>query len=100
MIRRRRHAHWLGTTGVAIALAAAAGPLPAADTATPAKVSQPKVSQPKAALQKPAAPVTAADEELLEFLGGADGELDDDDGDDWLDFLSSTDIRRIAGAKK
>jgi hypothetical protein len=85
----------LGTTGVAIALAAAAGPLPAADTATPAKVSQPK-----AALPKPAAPVTAADEELLEFLGGADGELDDDDGDDWLDFLSSTDIRRIAGANK
>lgn len=95
MIRRRHHAGWFGTTGVAIALAAAAGPLPAADTSTPAKVSQPKAASPK-----PAAPVAAADEELLEFLGGADGELDDDDGDDWLDFLSSTDIRRIAGAKK
>ena len=94
MRRRGRHASWLGTTGVAIALAAAAGPLQAADTPAPAKVSQPKPAPPK-----PAAPVTAEDEELLEFLGGADGELDEDE-DDWLDFLSSTDIRRIAGAKK
>lgn len=94
MTRRGRHAGWLGTTGVAIALAAAAGPLPAADTPAPAKVSQPKPAP-----SKPATPVTAEDEELLEFLGGADGELDEDE-DDWLDFLSSTDIRRIAGAKK
>ena len=94
MTRRGRHAGWLGTTGVAIALAAAAGPLPASDTPAPAKVSQPKPAP-----SKPATPVTAEDEELLEFLGGADGELDEDE-DDWLDFLSSTDIRRIAGAKK
>lgn len=80
MIRRRRHASWFGATGFAIALVAAAAPLPAAE---------------------PAPPVTAEDEELLEFLGGADGELDEgEDKDDWLDFLSSTDIRRIAGAKK
>lgn len=94
MIRRKRHAGWFGTTGVAIALVAAAGPLQAADTPAPAKVSQPKPTAPKAA-----PPVTAEDEELLEFLGGADGELDEDE-EGWLDFLSSTDIRRIAGAKK
>lgn len=40
----------------------------------------------------------AADEELLEYLGGADGELEQ--GGDWLDFLSSTDIRKVAGARK
>lgn len=76
MIRRKRHTSWFCTTGVALALAAA--PLQAAE---------------------PAPPVTAEDEELLEFLGGADGELDEDE-DEWLDFLSNTDIRRIAGAKK
>jgi hypothetical protein len=80
VIRRRRHAGWFGTTGVVIALVAA-GPLRAADA------------------PKPPPPVTAEDEELLEFLGGADGELDEDE-EGWLDFLSSTDIRRIAGAKK
>jgi hypothetical protein len=35
---------------------------------------------------------------LLEFLGGADGELDGDG--DWLDFLARTDIRKLAGAGK
>jgi hypothetical protein len=80
VIRRKRHTSWFCTTGVALALAAA--PLQAAESAPP---------------------VTAEDEELLEFLGGADGELDEDedeDEDEWLDFLSNTDIRRIAGAKK
>jgi hypothetical protein len=52
----------------------------------------------KKAAVKDVAAELAADEELLEFLGGADGELEE--GGDWLDFLSSTDIRKVAGAKK
>ncbi len=57
--------------------------------------------EPAAAKKAPAQHLAAeisAEEELLEFLGGADGELEK--GGDWLDFLASTDIRKIAGAKK
>ncbi len=99
MRSRGRHAGWLGTTGVALALAAATGPIHAADAPAPAKVSQPNSVPPKSVPPKSVPPVTAEDEEFLEFLGGAGGELDENE-DDWLDFLANTDIRRIAGAKK
>jgi hypothetical protein len=58
-------------------------------------------AEPAAVRKVPAKDVAAelaADEELLEFLGGADGEVEE--GGDWLEFLSSTDIRKVAGAKK
>jgi hypothetical protein len=82
----------------------------AAQAVEPAPAPAPK--QPAAAAQQPPAKAVpgkavpgkdvaaqpAADDELLEFLGGADGELDEDG--DWLDFLASTDIRKLAGARK
>lgn len=79
----------LGLAGVAgLALALGAGVRADADEPAPAK----KVPA------KDVAAELAADEELLEFLGGADGELEG--AGDWIDFLSSTDIRKVAGARK
>jgi hypothetical protein len=85
--------------GLALALGASAGaqavePAPAA--APPASTA--KRPPAKAVPGKDVAAQLAADDELLEFLGGADGELDGDG--DWLDFLASTDIRKLAGARK
>lgn len=88
--------------GLALALgttAHAAEPVPAAAGTEPATRTTPA----KPALEKPVsgkdlAAELAADDELLEFLGGADGELDEDG--DWLDFLATTDIRKVAGAKR
>jgi hypothetical protein len=75
-----------GLAGLALALGAGAD-AGAAEPATAAKVPA-----------KDVAAELAADEELLEFLGGADGELEE--SGDWLDFLSNTDIRKVAGAKR
>lgn len=71
-----------------LTLALAAGAAASASEKPPARKSPGK--------QLAAEPV--ADVELLEFLGGADGALDG--GADWLEFLSSTDIRKIAGVRK
>lgn len=75
----------IGVAGLALALGAAGA----------------RAAEPSPAKKPPARDVAAelaADDELLEFLGGADGELEEDG--DWLDFLSKTDIRKVAGAKK
>ncbi len=52
----------------------------------------PKAVAPKAPPAKVAA-VPEADDELLEFLGGVDSETGDQD---WLDYLSRTDIGKVA----
>lgn len=80
----------LGATGAAYA----AEPARAASQTAPAAKRPPE----KMASSKVTAAALAADDELLEFLGGADGELDGDG--DWLDFLASADLRKLAGAKK
>ena len=83
---RRSRRSLVGIAGLALALGAGAAV---------------RAAEPVAAKKPPAKDVAAelaADDELIEFLGGADGELDEDG--DWLDFLTSTDIRKVAGAKK
>jgi hypothetical protein len=85
--------------GLALTLGAGA----MAQAAEPTAAAAPVKAVGKQAATKPApikdvAAELAADAELLEFLGGADGELEEDG--DWLDFLASTDIRKLAGAKK
>jgi hypothetical protein len=75
----------LGIAGLALALGAGAA----------VRAAEPAAKKPPA---KDVAAELAADDELIEFLGGADGEVEEDG--DWLDFLSSTDIRKAAGAKK
>jgi len=44
----------------------------------------------------PKAQPADADDELLEFLGTVGAE---DDNEDWLDYLSSTDIAKVAKAQ-
>lgn len=85
--------------GLALTLGAG-GAAQAVEPAPAAKQPATAVKQPpvKAVPSKDVAAELAADDELLEFLGGADGELDEDG--DWLDFLASTDIRKLAGAKQ
>ncbi len=83
---RRKRAGLVGVAGLALALGASAD----AGAAEPASAAK--------APAKDVAAELAADEDLLEFLGGADGELEE--GGDWLDFLSSADIRKVAGAKR
>lgn len=58
----------------------------------------PQASAPKANPARPAAPQPApeADDELLEFLGSVDSEAGDQD---WIDYLSQTDIARGAKGK-
>jgi hypothetical protein len=65
----------------------------AADT-PPAKTTAP--AQPKTPEKKPA-PDAEADDELLEFLGSVDSETGDQD---WLDYLSRTDVAKVAKGKK
>ncbi|MFO1426647.1 MAG: hypothetical protein U1F11_06660 [Steroidobacteraceae bacterium] len=74
MRRRRKQAGSGATLATAVVVALAAAPLQAADRApTP-------------------------DDELLEFLGSVDA--GGDDGDDWLDFLSSTDVDKVAKRRR
>ena len=93
----RRAASRLAVVGAALSLAAAAGgaaPTLAADRA--AGPDAPVANSPgaKAAPKSPAkADEAAVDDELIEFLGSVgDG---GDDGD-WLDFLTRTDIDKVA----
>jgi hypothetical protein len=60
---------------------------PAAKGPPPAAANKPAATPPA----KPAAP--EADDELLEFLGSVDSETGDED---WLDYLSRTDIAKAA----
>jgi hypothetical protein len=64
---------------------------PAKTGAAPAKTTAPK----SAPTPKPAAP--AADEDLLEFLGSVDADTGDQD---WIDYLSQTDIAKVAKGRK
>lgn len=76
-------------------------PTAPAKTGTPsAKTTAPK----SAATAKPAATTTAkppaapaADEDLLEFLGSVDADTGDQD---WIDYLSQTDIAKVAKGRK
>ena len=81
----------LGLAAAVAAPAGAAPPLPA----SPA----PGVTAPKPVAGKAPEVEEQVDDELLEFLGSV-GE-DTDDGGDWLDFLASTDVDKVAkrGAK-
>jgi hypothetical protein len=42
------------------------------------------------------APEPAAEDELLEYLGS----VDDAEGQEWMEYLSQTDIERVVKAKK
>jgi len=55
------------------------------------------MSEPK----KPAPKKPAADEDLLEFLGGIDEDNDESQGENFSDFLANADIEKIvAGARQ
>ena len=60
-----------------------------------AKPAQPAARVPAAATPPPPA-ADEVDDELLEFLGSVGD--DKDDGGDWLDFLASTDVDKVARA--
>ena len=77
--------------------ATAPAPAKTAATAAAAKntAGKPAAATKTAPAAKPAAP--AADDDLLEFLGS----VDSDSGDqDWIDYLSQTDIAKVAKGKK
>ena len=78
------------------ATAPAAAPAKTTATAAAAKTAgKPAAATKTAPAAKPAAP--AADDDLLEFLGS----VDSDSGDqDWIDYLSQTDIAKVAKGKK
>lgn len=69
---------------------------PAASVPRPATAPTPT---PAPARSAPAPAADEVDDELLEFLGSVGD--DKDDGGDWLDFLASTDVDKLAkrGAK-
>jgi hypothetical protein len=73
-----------------VAFAADPGPAPSARAATPAPPA--KATPPAKA--SPAAPDEAAvDDDLIEFLGSIGDSAEEGD---WLDFLSNTDIDKVA----
>jgi hypothetical protein len=85
-----------------------AGDTPASSTppeaaksgAPPAKTTAPKSAAPAQPAATPAAKPAAtpeADEELLEFLGSVDADAGDQD---WIDYLSQTDIAKVAKGRK
>jgi hypothetical protein len=84
--------------GVLVGLAPVAQAEDAKPVAPKPAVTGPAATKPVApATSKPAPATTPADDEFLEFLGS----LDDDNADaDWLDYLSHTDIEKVAKAKK
>ena len=66
------------------------------EPSTPARKPAPPAAAapaPKPATARPPAP--GADDELLEFLGSVGEESDGE----WIDYLSKTDISKVAGAK-
>jgi hypothetical protein len=80
----------------ACVLALVVGLVPAAQAADPpAKAEAKKPAHTETA--KPAAPAPEVDDELLEFLGSVDADSEDED---WLDYLSQTDIAKVAKDKK
>jgi hypothetical protein len=102
----RRAASRFAVVGAALSLVAAASG--AATTLAADRPASPEATGPNAAGAKPAskAPVrapakadeVAVDDDLLEFLGSVG---DGGEEGDWLDFLTSTDIDKVAnrGAK-
>ncbi len=76
-----------------------AGTAPAKTTATAATAKnaagKPAAAAKAASATKPAPP--AADDDLLEFLGTVDSDTGDQD---WIDYLSQTDIAKVAKGKK
>ena len=58
---------------------------------------KPSANQPPPAKKPAATTPPAADDEFLEFLGSVDAEGADED---WLDYLTRTDIERVAKAPK
>jgi hypothetical protein len=87
------------TLAAAVAFPAAAEtppPAPVAARPAPPRPPPPKPPAADAGVDEDAA---AVDDELLEFLGSVGD--DADGGGDWLDFLASTDVERVAkrGAK-
>jgi hypothetical protein len=76
----------------ACVLALVVGLVPAAQAADPQKADAKKPAE----TAKPAPP-PEVDEELLEFLGSVDADSEDED---WLDYLSQTDIAKVAKDKK
>jgi hypothetical protein len=77
----------------ACVLALVVGLVPAAQAADPEKADAKKPAE----TAKPAAPAPEVDDELLEFLGSVDADSEDED---WLDYLSQTDIAKVAKDKK
>jgi hypothetical protein len=57
----------------------------------------PEAAAAKTSAAKPAAAAPEADDELLEFLGSVDSDTEDED---WLDYLSQTDLVKAAKARK
>lgn len=84
---------WLWLLWLLVALT----PLAQADDPnSPAKKPAPAAtpaSKPPTTAPRPSPP--AADDELLEFLGSVGEEADGE----WIDYLSKTDISKVAGAK-
>jgi hypothetical protein len=75
---------------------AALGLLP---LATQAADPPPKPAAPAKSAAEPAKPAAeeVIDEDLLEFLGTIDSE---DEAEDWIDYLSQTDIEKVAARKR
>ncbi len=73
--------------------------VPAAQADDAKTAPKPAAARPAAATPATAKPVTPAapDDELLEFLGSVDSDTDDEA---WLDYLSQTDIVKVARARK
>jgi hypothetical protein len=75
---------------------AALGWLPLAAQSAEAPEKPAATQKPAAAPAKPAAD-EALDEDLLEFLGTIDAE---DEDEDWIDYLTQTDIEKVAARKR
>jgi len=76
----------------AFLLAVFVGFAPMVHAADPKPTTEPSPAKKPAATTPP-----AADDEFLEFLGSVDAEGADED---WLDYLSRTDIEKVAKAPK
>lgn len=93
-MRLARHACLLCVLTVLMPVTHAEDAKPAAPKPAAPVAQKPAATKPVAA--KPVS-TTTADDEFLEFLGSVDAEGADED---WLDYLSRTDIEKVAKAKK